>query len=70
MKKEEAVCPPPGQLCSQLSDLQGELQVHVLTLSHCPEQTAVLLTKPLVSVLQFSHGSQQVLILTEHKQTV
>lgn len=54
---DEAAHPSPGQLCSQLSDLQGELQVDVLTLSHCPQQAAVLLIQLTVSVLQFSHCS-------------
>lgn len=51
------VNPSPDQLRSQLCDLQSELQVHVLTLSHRPQQAAVLLAQFAVSVLQFSHGA-------------
>lgn len=59
------VNPSPGHFCSQLSDLQSELQVHVFTLSHRPQQAAVLLAQLVVSVLQFSHSAQQVFSITE-----
>ena len=56
---------PPGQLCSQLCDLQGELQVVVFTLGHRPQQAAVLLVQLAVSVPQLSHRSQQLFVVTE-----
>lgn len=65
-----AVNPSPGQLCSQLGDLQSELQVYVFTLSHRPQQAAVLLAELAVSMLQFSHCAQQVFSITGAKQTV
>lgn len=62
--------PSPGQLCSQLSDLQSELQVDVLTLGHRPQQAVVLFTQLAVSLLQFSHHFQQIFSITAAKQTV
>lgn len=69
-KEEEVLRPSPGQLCPQLSDLQAELQVCVLALSHRPEQAGVFLIQPVVSVLELSYGCQQVFVLTEHKQAL
>lgn len=63
------VNPSPGQLRPQLCDLQTELQVHILTMSHRSQQAAVLVAQFAVSVLQFSHGAQQVFSITEAKQT-
>lgn len=68
--RKTVVNPSPGQLRSQLCDLQCELQVNVFTLSHRSQQAAVLLTQLAVSVLQFSHCAQQVFSITEAKQTV
>lgn len=69
-REEEVVPPLPGQLCSQLCDLQDELQVRVLTLSHRPEQAAVLLVQSVLSILEFSHGCQQVFALAADRQAL
>lgn len=45
----------PGQLGPQFSDLQAELLVHVFTLSHRPQQAAVLSAQLALSVLQFGY---------------
>lgn len=56
-EENEAVCPSPGQLCSQLCHLQGQLQVYILTLSHAPQQAAVLLIQLSVGMFELSHRS-------------
>lgn len=57
----------PVQLCLQLGDFHTELQVCVFTLSHHPQQAALLLAQLLVSLLQFSHSAPQILFIPESK---